>query len=258
MSAWRNRIVCYAQADPHELIANPLNWRNHPDAQAQALTGVLEDIGIVQNVIVNKNTGRLVDGHLRVMLALKTAQATVPVTYVDLSEEEERLVLATLDPLASMAETDADTLADLLNDVSSDSPAVMDMLDQLMQEAGLVYEEPEPDDEDEFADGDEEDEAEVVTGKSSPEPVRAAAAPSAAEPDDEEDEFVEEDEDDEPVAAAPATSSAAVPEIDQGVIELERRRLQDQLKHAADMVGVICPNCLHEFHVTRKDFQTGA
>lgn len=38
----------------------------------------------------------------------------MPVTYVELSEDEERLVLATLDPLAALAEAERDQLAALL------------------------------------------------------------------------------------------------------------------------------------------------
>jgi hypothetical protein len=134
---WKNRITKYTEEAPDQLLANPKNYRTHPGSQADALRGVLGDVGIVQNVIANERSGFLLDGHLRVMEALKAGQPTIPVTWVDLSEEEEALILATLDPLAAMAGTDAAQLDALLRDVSTDSPAVQAMLDALATEAGM-------------------------------------------------------------------------------------------------------------------------
>lgn len=137
---WQNRIVGYSQEPPDQLLANPQNWRTHPSNQADALRGVLDQVGLVQNVIVNERTGRLIDGHLRVLEALKSGQPLMPVTLVDLDEDEERLILATLDPLSALAGTDAGQLAALLEDLSTDSPAVAAMLDDLAQQAGIVPE----------------------------------------------------------------------------------------------------------------------
>jgi DNA modification methylase len=135
---WKNRITRYSEEAPDQLLTNPKNYRTHPGSQADALRGVLGDVGVVQNVLANERTGFLIDGHLRVMEALKAGQPTIPVTWVDLSEEEEALILATLDPLAAMAGTDAAQLDALLRDVSTDSPAVQAMLDALATEAGIV------------------------------------------------------------------------------------------------------------------------
>jgi S-adenosylmethionine:tRNA ribosyltransferase-isomerase len=68
---WNNRIVRYSEEAPDQLLANPRNYRTHPGSQAEALRGVLGSVGIVQNVIANERTGYLIDGHLRVMEALK-------------------------------------------------------------------------------------------------------------------------------------------------------------------------------------------
>lgn len=135
---WQNRITRYSDEPPDQLLANPKNYRTHPGSQADALRGVLQDVGVVQNVLANERTGYLIDGHLRVMEALKSGQPTVPVTWVDLSEEEEALILASLDPLAAMAGTDAAQLDALLREVSTDSPALQQMLDELAQAAGIV------------------------------------------------------------------------------------------------------------------------
>jgi DNA modification methylase len=116
---------------PDQLFANPGNYRVHPKAQQEALAGVLDQVGWVQNVLVNQSTGHVVDGHLRVALAISRGERSVPVLYVDLSEDEERLVLASLDPLAAMATTDDEKLRALLADVSVDSEALLAMLARL-------------------------------------------------------------------------------------------------------------------------------
>jgi len=134
----RNRIVGHGEEAPDQLLANPANWRIHPKAQQAALAGVLGEVGWVQSVIVNQRTGHLVDGHMRVSLALRDGVSAVPVAYVDLSPEEESLILATMDPISGMAVTDADQLAALLADVSPSSADVQSMLDEMSVNSGVT------------------------------------------------------------------------------------------------------------------------
>jgi ParB-like chromosome segregation protein Spo0J len=76
---------------------------------------VLDRVGWVSEVLVNRRTG-----HLRVELALSRGEPTVPVSYVDLDEDEEALVFVSLDPLSAMAATDDAKLAELLAEVAVD------------------------------------------------------------------------------------------------------------------------------------------
>jgi len=138
VTTWRSRIVETGTADPRSLIANPQNWRKHPKSQADAISGVLDEVGWVQDVIVNRTTGRLVDGHLRVEVAIQTKQETIPVTYVDLSEAEEALILATFDPISAMATADAEILRDLLDHVSTGEAAVQQMIADLAERENIV------------------------------------------------------------------------------------------------------------------------
>jgi hypothetical protein len=131
MSEWKNRITGYADVNPKELMPNPKNWRTHPGHQANALKGVMNEVGVVQNVLVNQRTGMLVDGHLRVALAIKERQTTIPVTYVDLDEAEEALILATLDPIAAQAGVDKKRLAETLAAVTTDDVAVAQLIKNL-------------------------------------------------------------------------------------------------------------------------------
>ncbi len=123
---WNNRIVGQDDVAPDQLLANPKNYRLHPRSQQKGMESVLDGIGIVTRIIVNQRTGHVVDGHMRVELALRTGQPTIPVTYVDLTQEEEDLVLATFDPIGDLAAADRAALSSLLEDVGN-----VDGLDEL-------------------------------------------------------------------------------------------------------------------------------
>jgi len=175
-NAWRNRIVGYSEEEPDQLLANPSNWRIHPAAQQNALSGVLKEIGLVQNVVANRTTGHLVDGHLRVMLAMREGQSAIPVTWVELSEDEELLILASIDPLSAMATADAGALDALLSSVNSGEAAVTAMLADLATHSGLYDpgETPHLDDlEDEYGDPGERDFWPFIRVQVSPETFRA-------------------------------------------------------------------------------------
>jgi hypothetical protein len=116
---WQSRIVGHGTEDPDQLLANPRNWRVHPKGQQTALATALSEVGWAAPVIVNQRTGHVVDGHLRIGLALSRGEPEVPVVYVDLSEAEEQVVLATLDPIAGMAITDVSAHAGLLADLEA-------------------------------------------------------------------------------------------------------------------------------------------
>ena len=136
-AAWRNRIVGHGDEPPEQLLANPANWRVHPKEQQQALAGALAEVGWVAQVLVNRTTGHVVDGHLRVELAISRGEPSVPVVYVELSEAEERLVLASLDPLAAMASAEKDALAALLAEIETGDAALARMLAELADQHGI-------------------------------------------------------------------------------------------------------------------------
>lgn len=132
---WKNRIVSYAQVDPRKLKANPLNWRVHPTPQRKAMVDAFEQIGELVPAIVNKRTGNIIDGHMRVELALEHHEPTVPVIYVDMTLDEEKLALTTINPLAELAATDPEKLAELLGAVPRKGGALDDLLAALEEQA---------------------------------------------------------------------------------------------------------------------------
>lgn len=138
-SGWRSRIVGTGEEAPDQLLANPKNWRIHPQAQQDGLEEVLDRVGWVQNVVVNRRTGFMLDGHLRVTLAMRRNEPKVPVLYVDLTPEEEDVILASLDPLAMLARTDQDKLREIIGGVVD--PEMSDLLERIAQDAkALPYE----------------------------------------------------------------------------------------------------------------------
>jgi DNA modification methylase len=113
---------------------------------------MLRTVGWVQRVIVNRVTGHIVDGHLRVEVALRRSEPTVPVLYVELSDEEEKVVLAAIDPIGGLAETDQDMLDDLLEGVHTGDTDLDAFLDSLRSggevdevEEGLIDDDDVPD-----------------------------------------------------------------------------------------------------------------
>ena len=105
---WKNRIIGYDVVKAKDFTANPLNFRLHPKAQEQALDGSLATLGWIDTAVVNKTTGHLIDGHERVERALEQGPETdVPRILVELTEDEERQALLSLDPIAAMAQADS-------------------------------------------------------------------------------------------------------------------------------------------------------
>ena len=104
IGSWRNRITGSGIIKVSEAKPHALNFRLHPAAQSQALAASLDNVGWVQQVVINTTTGNLLDGHLRVDLARQRGEVELPCLFVELSEDEERLVLASLDPIAAMAD----------------------------------------------------------------------------------------------------------------------------------------------------------
>ena len=140
----RDRIVELVRVPASELLPNPKNWRTHPTAQADALKGVLAEVGIADAVIARRlEDGQLMllDGHLR---AETLGDQRVPVLVLDVDEAEGDKILATLDPLAALAETNAANLDALLRNVDTGNEALSQMLADLAEDGGVTP----PDEED--------------------------------------------------------------------------------------------------------------
>jgi DNA modification methylase len=133
----RDRIRELRRVPASDLRPNPKNWRTHPEAQANALRGLLSEVGMADAVLAREledGSLMLIDGHLR---AETIGEEEVPVLVLDVNEAEADKILATLDPLAAMAEADAAKLDAILREVDTGSPDVQQLLADLAEEAGL-------------------------------------------------------------------------------------------------------------------------
>src|SRR6516162_1982494 len=127
----RDRIKELRRVRASELLRNPRNWRTHPTAQARALRALLTEIGYADALIARELSDgqlQLIDGHLR---CETTPDMEVPVLVLDVTEAEADKLLATLDPLACLAEANRETLSTLLATVDTDSAAVQALLANL-------------------------------------------------------------------------------------------------------------------------------
>jgi hypothetical protein len=139
-TAGRRLRLEYVEAG--SLAENPLNWRKHPEGQTRALRGILSDpeIGWAGACLYNEQTGRLIDGHARRNVV--DPHELVPVLIGSWSPAAEKKILATLDPLAGMAEANADALAALRADVTlsgddfKDLAADLDRIIERSKDAG--------------------------------------------------------------------------------------------------------------------------
>lgn len=112
-----------------ELKDHPENWRVHPGSQVDAFEAVVREVGFVGYVVWNKRTGHVLDGHMR-----KNAvgpDCLVPVICGDWTEDQERLVLATFNPLGELAGLDVAKGEALLARVASGDAAVQALLEGL-------------------------------------------------------------------------------------------------------------------------------
>ena len=135
---WRDRIRELRRVPAAALAPHPLNWRMHPTEQRRALAGVLAEIGYADALLARElpdGSLELIDGHLRREL---TPDALVPVLVLDVNEREAALLLATLDPLANLAEANAETFSKLLDGVQTAHQDVAAMLSDLAAVHGLL------------------------------------------------------------------------------------------------------------------------
>ena len=132
----RDRIKELRRVKASELLPNPRNWRTHPTEQADAMRGILAEVGYADAVLARETPEglMLIDGHLR---AEVTPDADVPVLVLDVNEAEADLILATHDPLAAMAEANQQQLGELLATLETDSDELQAMLDELAAEHGI-------------------------------------------------------------------------------------------------------------------------
>jgi hypothetical protein len=132
----RDRIRELRRVRAGDLVPNPKNWREHPEEQRAALRAQLSDIGYADAPLARElPDGRLmlIDGHLR--QEETPPDQEIPVLIVDCDEAEADRLLATLDPLSSMARTNEAKLSELLASLGEGAAAIQAMITPAMEQA---------------------------------------------------------------------------------------------------------------------------
>jgi hypothetical protein len=123
-SAIRNRVVRHVRVRAGDLVPHENNTRVHPQMQRRALADLYAEVGFARSLLAYElPDGRLklIDGHLRQSL---TPDMLVDVEVLDVTDDEARKLLLSLDPLAALAEHDQTRLDALQKLTHSDSDAL--------------------------------------------------------------------------------------------------------------------------------------
>lgn len=138
---WRNRNAEYRLIKASELQSHEGNWRVHPQYQEDALTSVLDEVGIVGALLVyrSERQGGLttIDGHLRKSL---DSDQEWPCLVSDLNDEEADLILATHDSLTAFAHASKDALGALLQRTKPGTRLVQELLGNIAERQQIALE----------------------------------------------------------------------------------------------------------------------
>lgn len=125
--SWKSRVTRSANVAPGTLLDHPDNVVIHPPEQEEEMLTLLRTVGWAAPILVSEKTGRIIDGHMRVSLAVRTGIPRVPVDYVDLTEDEERKALLYLKRSTTLARIDPVNLEVILNSIETDDDALAAM-----------------------------------------------------------------------------------------------------------------------------------
>jgi hypothetical protein len=101
----RNRIKGHRRVRAGDLVPHEWNFRLHPDVQRKALQALYAEVGFARSLLAYElPDGRLklLDGHLRRDL---DPDMEVDVEVLDVTDDEARALLLSIDPLAALAHT---------------------------------------------------------------------------------------------------------------------------------------------------------
>lgn len=104
-----------------QLRPDPANPRRISDEELDSLERSLRQFGFVQPVLARREDGTVIGGHQRLVAARRLGLKTVPVTYVDISVEQARLLSLALNRISGS--WDEQLLARLMADLQA-SPEV--------------------------------------------------------------------------------------------------------------------------------------
>jgi hypothetical protein len=118
----RNRIKAHRKVRAGDLVPHEWNFRLHPESQRAVLAGIYQEVGFARSLLAYELADgrlKLIDGHLRRDM---DPNMEVDVEILDVTEEEARKLLLTIDPLASLPEEQEQIRQRLLETTPVTSP----------------------------------------------------------------------------------------------------------------------------------------
>ena len=110
-------VLTVEQVAIDQLRPDPANPRRISDEELDSLERSIRQFGFVQPVLARKEDSTVIGGHQRLVAARRLGMATVPVTYLDLSIEQARLLNLALNKISGS--WDDQLLARLLADLQA-------------------------------------------------------------------------------------------------------------------------------------------
>ena len=109
--------LTYVSTNDLRRMAAPYNPRTITDHDLVALGRSMASFGVVEPVVVNRKTNRIVGGHQRVKAAEASGIEELPVVYVDLDEAQEKQLNLALNRISG--EFDVGKLTDILKELEA-------------------------------------------------------------------------------------------------------------------------------------------
>jgi DNA modification methylase len=110
-------LLTVQQVSIDQLRPDPANPRRIGEEELDALERSLRQFGFVQPVLVRREDNTVIGGHQRLLAARRLGLATVPVTFLDLSTEQARLLNLALNKISGS--WDDQLLARMLADLQA-------------------------------------------------------------------------------------------------------------------------------------------
>ncbi len=109
-------MIKIEQIPINDLRPDPANPRRIGDQELEALTRSIREFGLVDPIIARLEDKTVIGGHQRLLAARRLGYKTVPVVFVDLSQEQARLLNIALNKISGSF--DQELLARLLSELS--------------------------------------------------------------------------------------------------------------------------------------------
>lgn len=144
MSDLKMRVVGMEWMRASDILPHPENWREHGKDQKEAFATMMDGVGFAGALLAfTLPDGRvmLIDGHLRLD---QHSDELLPVVMTDLTEDEAREILATHDPLSTMATINKSRLKAIHSKLSKIKGRRAALLKKLRASHGVMTADDEP------------------------------------------------------------------------------------------------------------------